>query len=78
MAEIKDECNQNSNLAKIRSKCIIIKIFDNLEHNKLLNIIIYNKKNKKLMNIELIDYKIKYFKIVIEIIPEKNKYGEFI
>ena len=78
MAEINNEYNQNSNLAKIRSKYIIIKIFDNLKKNKLLNNINYNKKYQKLMNKKLIDYKREYSKIEIEIIPEKNSYGEFI
>ena len=78
MAELNNDYNQNSNLTKIRSKYIIIKIFDNLEGNKLLNIINYNKKYQKLMNKKLIDYKREYSKIEIEIIPEENKYGKFI
>jgi len=78
MVEINNDYNQNNNLTKIRSKYIIIKIFDNLKQNKLLNIINYNKKYQKLMNKKLMDYKIEYSKIEIEIIPEENKYGKFI
>ena len=78
MAQINNDYNQNDNLTKIRSKYIIIKIFDNLEQNKLLNIIKYNKQYQKLMNIKLIDYIREYSKIEIEIIPEENKYGKFI
>ena len=73
MAELNNDYNKNSNLTKIKSKYIIIKIFDNLKQNKLLNIVNYNKKYQKLMNIKLIDYKRKYSKIEIEIIPEENK-----
>ena len=57
-----NDYNQNCNLNKIRSKYIIIKIFDILKQNKLLNII---------------NYKREYSKIEIEIIPEENKYGNF-
>ena len=74
MTELINSHNQNGNLAKIRSKYIIIKIFDNLEQNKLLNIINYNKKYQKLMNKKLIDYKREYSIIIIEIMPEENKY----
>ena len=72
-----NDYNQNCNLNKIRSKYIIIKIFDILKQNKLLNIINYNKKYQKLMNMHLINYKREYSKIEIEIIPEENKYGNF-
>ena len=44
MAELNNDYNQNNILTKIRSKYIIIKIFDNLKQNKLLNITNYNKK----------------------------------
>ena len=67
-----------NNLMKIRSKYIIIKIFNNIKQSKLLNIINYNKKYQKLMNIKLKDYKNEYSKIELEIILEENKYGRFI
>ena len=67
-----------NNLMKIRSKYIIIKIFNNIKQSKLLNIINYNKSYQKLMNIKLKDYKNEYSKIELEIILEENKYGRFI
>ena len=65
-------------LKKITSKYIRIKIFDNLEQIKLLNIINYNKKYQKLMGKKLKDYIKESSKIEIEIIPKENIFGEFI
>ena len=70
--------NKHNNLNKIRSKYIVIKIFDNFNQKRLLNIIHYNKKYQKLMNINLKSYKNEYLKIQIEIIPKENTYGQFI
>ena len=56
----------------------MIKIFENLESNKLLNIINYNKKYQKLMNKKLNVYKDEFLNLKIEIIPKENIYGEFI
>ena len=78
MAENSNNVNQNSNLIKIRSKYIIIKIFDNIKQNKLLKIINYNKKYQKLMNIKFKDYKNEFLNIEIEVIPKENIYGPFI
>ena len=50
MAKVSNNYNGNNILIKIRSKYILIKIFENLKENKLLNIIHYNKKYQKLMN----------------------------
>jgi len=50
MAKTSNNFNGNSMLIKLRNKYILIKIFDNLKENKLLNIIHYNKKYQKLMN----------------------------
>ena len=50
MAKTSNKFNGNNMLIKIRSKYILIKIFENLKENKLLNIIHYNKKYQKLMN----------------------------
>ena len=49
--------NKNNILNKIRSKYIKIKTFEYLNQNRLLNIIHYNKKYQKLMNINLKTYK---------------------
>ena len=65
-------------LSKIRSNYIVKRIFDNLNQNKLMNLIRYNSKNQKLMNIKLKDYKNIFSTIEIEIIPKQNEYGKFI
>ena len=78
MAETNNNLNKNDNLKRIKSKYIVIRIFENLKQNKLLDIIHYNKKYQKLMNIKLKDYKNKFSKIEIEIIPKENTYGKFI
>ena len=78
MAENKKNFSKSDKLIKIRSKYIIIKIFENLKENKLFHIIHYNKKNQKLMNIRLKDYKDKFLNIVIEIKPEEYIYDKFI
>ena len=60
---------------------ILKKIFDNIQKNKVLEIIKYNKDIQKRINININDYKEYldiYSPIEIEIIPAKNKYGEFI
>ena len=78
MTGVKNNINNNDALKKIRSKYIIMKIFDNLSKNKFMNIIRYSKKYQKLVNKKLKDYKNEYFKIEIEIIPKENIYGNFI
>ena len=78
MAEANNGINKNNMLVKIRSKYIVIKIFENLKENRLLKLIHYNKKYQKLMDKKIIDYKIVFSKIEIEIIPKENTYGKFI
>ena len=68
----------NNILSKIRSNYTVKRIFDNLNQNKLMNLIRYNSKNQKLMNIKLKDYKNIFSTIEIEIIPKQNEYGKFI
>ena len=46
MAEANNSINQNNMLVKIRSKYIVIKIFENLKENRLLKLIHYNMANK--------------------------------
>ena len=65
-------------LKKVKSKYIIMKIFENLKQNRLLDIIHYNKKYQKLMNKKIFDYQKAFSKIVIEVIPKENVYGIFI
>ena len=43
-------------LKKVKSKYIIMKIFENLKQNRLLDIIHYNKNYQKLMNKKIFDY----------------------
>ena len=69
---------KNGILKKIKSKYIIMKIFENLKQNRLLDIIHYNKNYQKLMNKKIFDYQKAFSKIVIEIIPKENVYGIFI
>jgi len=57
------------------------KLFDYLSKKKKLDIIKYNKKIQKRINIDINDFKQfseKYSSIEIEIIPAKKKYGKFI
>jgi len=80
----------NGNLEQIKSKNILRNInsvyilqilFDHLQKEKLLEIIRYNKKTQTRLNLTLKDYKDfseLYSPIVIELIPHKNKYGNFI
>ena len=70
--------DKNYTLQNIRCKYIEIKIFENLENNMLLNIINYNKKYQKLMNIKLNDNKDEFLHLKIEIIPKENICGKFI
>ena len=69
---------KNGILKKVKSKYIIMKIFENLKQNRLLDIIHYNKKYQKLMNKKIFDYQKAFSKIVIEVIPKENVYGIFI
>ena len=65
-------------LLKINSKYILSQIFDILMMPKTLNIIRYNREIQKKLKRKLLDYKNEYEKIVIEIIPKDNEYGNFI
>ena len=78
MAETNNNLNKNNILKKIKSKYIVMRIFENLKQIKLLDIIHYNKKYQKLMNIKLKDYKNKFLNIEIEVIPKENEFGKFI
>ena len=68
-------------LENVKSKYILQKIFFNLKKARFLNIIKYNSKLKKRMNMSINDFK-EYSEIFstieIEIIPIKNKKCEFI
>ena len=76
--EIGDLNKINNILIKIRSKYIVIEIFNHLRQNRLLKLIQYNKMYQKIMNKKLKDYKNEFSKIEIEIILKENTYGKFI
>ncbi len=67
---------------KVKCNFFLIKLlFDNISKKKSFNIIKYNKKIQKRVNINIYDYikasKI-YSSIEVEIIPVNHKYGKFI
>ena len=80
----KKEKNQIKSVTKyenIRADYFLIKVFDNLEKKKTLNIVKYNNNIKKRINININDYKDyseKYSSIEIEIKPVNNKNDKFI
>ena len=77
----KREIKTKHDLENIRSDYFLQKIFNNLQKKELLEIIKYNNKIKKRLNINILDYKEYcelYSSIEIEIIPFKNTYGQFI
>ena len=53
LKKIKIQCN----IINIKSKYLLNQIFDNLQKNKLLDVIRHNKKIKNILNIKLKDYK---------------------
>ena len=72
---------QKNELLNIKSKYILLKIFDNIIKKKKLEIIKYNKKMQKRFNFSLKDYKEyseKWSSIELEINMEQNTFGKFI
>ena len=68
-------------LTWIKSNYILTKIFEKLKRVKLLELITYNKKLKKRLNIKIDEYKDyseKYSLIELEVILMENKYDKFI
>ena len=68
-------------LYSVKSKYILIKIFDYLQKNKNLAIIKYNKELQNIFNISIKDYKEYcdlFSPIEIELVTQENKYGKFI
>ena len=69
------------NFKKLKSDYFLIKIFDIIKQNKSLNIVKYNKKLQKRLNININDYKKYselYSSIEIELKLVDNKYDKFI
>ena len=68
-------------LENIKSKYILLKIYDNIIKKKKLEIIKYNKKMQKRLNFSFEDYKEyseTWSSIEIEMIIDQNKSGQFI
>ena len=68
----------NASLNKVRSKYILAQIFDNLQQEKKIEIVRYNKNLRKKLKIRITDYKKAFSKIEIDIIPKENEFGRFI
>ena len=67
----------DTNLSNVKSKYILSKIFKNMNKNKSLEIVKYNKKIQNRLNLSIQDYK-EYSEIEIEVIPTNKRYGKFI
>ena len=84
LSEGKSEKKQIKSLVKyenIKADYFLLKVFDNLEKKKTLEIVKNNKNIKKRINLSIHDYKEyseKYSSIEIEIKPVNNKSGNFI
>ena len=79
--ETKNNKDIKNHFANIKSKYILKKIMINLQENKRLKIIKYNKNIQTRLGISINDYKAcsdNFSSIIIEIIPVKNKYDKFI
>ena len=78
-----NQTEKKAQLKNIKSKYVLKKLFSHLIIKTLLGISRYNNKLKKIINLNIDDYKEyseKYSSIEIEIKIKvvKNKYGEFI
>ena len=65
----------------IKSRYILLKIYDNMTKKKKLEIVKYNKRIQNRINLSVKNYKEyseTFTQIEIEIIPTKDKYGKFI
>ena len=79
--EGKDQIKSIDKLNNIKNDYFLLKVFNNLETKKLLNIIKYNKNMMKRINKNIKDYEDyseKYSSIEIEIKPVDNAFGKFI
>ena len=80
----KDKTKDNPNnissvkLKNIKSNYILSKVYANVNKKNTLEIVKYNKKLQNRLNLSINDYQEYYELIEIEIIPNKNKYGQFI
>ena len=77
----KNQLKSAARCANIKANYFLEKVFNNLKKGKTLNIVKYNKKVKKRINLNINDYKEyseKYSSIEIEIKPVNKKFGRFI
>ena len=72
-----ESVKSNPIIENIKSKYILMKIYDIMTQKKKLEIVKYNKKIQNRLNVGIKDYK-ECCKTEIEIIPSKGKYGKFI
>ena len=72
-----ESAKPNPIIENIKSRYILSKIYNNMTIKKKLEIVKYNKRIQNRLNLSVNDYK-EYCEIEIEIIPTKDKYGEFI
>ena len=73
-----ESAKPNPIIENIKSKYILSKIYDFISKKKKLEIVRYNKRIQKRLNLSIKDYFEEFSKIEIEIIPTKDKYGKFI
>ena len=79
MEQKNNNFNEHNDILKnIRSKYLVIKIFEHLKQKKLLKMIEHNKKYQNIMNKNIEHYKIEFLKIEIEIFPKESTFGNFI
>ena len=75
------EIKSKSSFENLKSSYILKRIFNNVKKNIYLDIIKYNKKLQKRLNLNINDYKeysLLYSSIEIELKNIEGKYGEFI
>ena len=72
-----ESAKPNPIIDNIKSRYILLKIYNNITKKKKLDIVKYNKRIQNRLNLSIKDYK-EYCEIEIEIIPTKDKYGKFI
>ena len=76
-----ESAKPNPIIENLKSDFFLEKLYDNMPKKKKLEIVKYNKKIQKRINLSVKDYKEyseTFTPIEIEIIPTKDKYGRFI
>ena len=76
-----ESAKPNLPIESLKSNYFLQKLYDNMTKKKKLEIVKYNKRIQNRINLDIKDYKgysEAFSSIEIEIIPKKDKYGEFI